>query len=287
MDKRSKFILGTVQFGLDYGINNKLGKVSFEEVCSILNFAYANGIRMLDTSSAYGDSEIVLGRFLQNSSKKFNVISKYPQSMNNVKAVFLQSSLHLKQKKLYGYLIHHFEFYQTHPHIWDDILFLKEEGYISKIGFSLYTIEQLIFLFEKKISFDILQIPYNLFDKQFESYLKDIKSQKVEIHSRSVFLQGLFFKDILSLNKRILPLKKYLEELHQYCIERQISVEQLALNYITSNPFIDGVIIGVDNKEQLQTNFKELNKGINEYDIDFINSIKIKEIALLNPTNWK
>lgn len=283
----SKLVLGTVQFGLDYGINNLSGRVSQSEVGALLDLAYKGGIRILDTSAAYGNSETVLGNFLSNSKQNFKVISKYPQSIDGVETAFFNSLNCLRLEKIYGYLVHHFDFYLLHPQIWEDMKKMKERGLVERIGFSLYTVSQLQYLLDHKVNFDILQFPYNLLDRQFGPYLSELQRAGVEIHTRSAFLQGLFFKDIHKLTSRLSPLIKYLEILHEYCDINSISMEQLALSYVASNPHIDGVLIGVDNRQQLQANMEALKNGIRQQDIDFISSIDVLETELLNPVNWK
>lgn len=288
MNYVNKLVLGTVQFGLNYGINNQSGQVSQDEVDSILKLAYQNGIKTLDTSAAYGNSETVLGKSLNALELDYRIVSKYPQSLNRVVEAVLSDSLeHLCQRRIYGYLVHHFDFYLAHPQIWKEMEFLKEKGLIEKIGFSLYSTMQLQYLLDHNVKFDILQFPYNLLDLQFEPYLKELKLRNVEVHTRSAFLQGLFFKDLSALTDTLLPLKSYLESLHEYCNCNNLSIEQLALNYVASNLNIDGVLIGVDNCKQLQANIDALQKGIRQQDIEFISSIRVLETKLLNPANWK
>lgn len=275
MNYVNKLVLGTVQFGLNYGVNNQSGQVQQSEVNKILQLAKESGIKKIDTSSAYGTSESVLGKSLSENDLKFQIISKYPQSENNVAAIFASSLEKLQQKKLYGYLVHHFEFYQSHPQLWEKMKDLKAEGKIDKIGFSLYNTDQLQYLLDNEVVFDILQFPYNLFDRQFDAYLLHLKQCGVEIHTRSVFLQGLFFKNVHKLTDKLLPMKKYLEKLHEYCGISGITMEQLALNYVVSHPNIDGVLIGVDNCQQLQANVDALQNGLRQEDIDFISSINV------------
>lgn len=287
MNYVNKLVLGTVQFGLNYGINNQSGQVLQTEVGAILNLARKIGIRTLDTSAAYGNSEEVLGNYFTNLEQDFKIISKYPQSADSVETTFSKSLNHLHLEKIYGYLVHHFDFYLSHPQIWEEIEVLKEKGLIERIGFSLYTTSQLQYLMEHKVEFDILQFPYNLLDKQFEPYLSSLKQAGVEIHTRSAFLQGLFFKDMHMLENKLFPLKKHLEILHGYCEINDIAMEQLALCYVASNSNIDGILIGVDNCQQFQANVDALQKGIRQEDIDFISSINVSETELLNPVNWK
>ena len=135
MNYANKLVLGTVQFGLDYGVNNQSGQVQQSEVNKILQLAKESGIKKIDTSSAYGTSESVLGKSLSENNLQFHIISKYPQSENSVAAIFASSLEKLQQKKLYGYLVHHFEFYQSHPQLWEKMKDLKAgDAFMDFVG---------------------------------------------------------------------------------------------------------------------------------------------------------
>lgn len=284
MNYVNKLVLGTAQFGLSYGINNQSGQVSQDEVAKILQWAKKSGIKTLDTSSAYGTSERVLGQSLSENDLQFQIISKYPPSEENVATVFASSIEKLHQKKLYGYLVHNFEYYQSHPQLWEEMKQLKAEGRIEKIGFSLYNTVQLKYLLDRGVMFDILQFPYNLFDRQFDAYLPQLKKNGVEIHTRSVFLQGLFFKDLDSLSVQLEPLKPYLLQIRNYCAAHTMTIEQCALSFVLHNPFIDGVLVGVDNVSQLQDN---INVAAHTAEVDELaKQIIVNETSLLNPSNW-
>lgn len=283
----SKIVLGTVQFGTNYGINNSSGQVKPDEVATILRIASRGGIKTLDTSSAYGTSEQVLGEVLEKIGLQFNIVSKYPKGDGGVRETFKKSLQNLSAESLYGYLVHHFEFYQEHPEIFDEMRRLKEEGCIKKIGFSLYNALQLQYLLDHQIQFDIIQFPYNIFDRQFEPWLSVLKAAGVEVHTRSVFLQGLFFKNVTTIEGKLKPLCPYLDQLHNYCQQHGISVEQLAFGYVLGNEAVDGVLVGVDNRFQLERNLEVARLELKEEDVDFIRSFEIKEKELLNPVNWK
>jgi aryl-alcohol dehydrogenase-like predicted oxidoreductase len=164
---------------------------------------------------------------------------------------------------------------------------LKEEGRIQKIGFSLYNTQQLQYLFDRNVQFDIIQFPYNIFDRQFEPWLPKLKNLGVEVHTRSAFLQGLFFKDVNTIEGKLKPMCPYLVQLQDYCQHRNITVEQIAFGYVLSHEAIDGALIGVDNHQQLERNLEVSHFQLKKEDIDFIRSINIKENELLNPVNWK
>jgi aryl-alcohol dehydrogenase-like predicted oxidoreductase len=268
---------------LVYGINNPdKQKTSTKEVGAILKQAYEVDISMLDTSYAYGDSETIIGRSISNTDFRFKIISKYPENVGKVKDVFNRSLKRLKTDHIYGYMVHHFDYFKSNTHIWNDFRALKESSKVEKIGFSVYNTSDLSYLLDNDIQFDIIQFPYNIFDRQFAPYFAELKSRGVEIHVRSTFLQGLFFKERESLPEYLKPLKKYLLILDNFAKEENLTIEEVALNYNIQNPYIDGVLIGVDNVKQLQKNINAVQKNTT---IDI--QIDVKEKELLNPVNWK
>lgn len=255
MNLKKKIGLGTVQFGLNYGISNKNGKTTRQEVENILRFAKKNNIDLLDTAIAYGESEKVLGLV---GVKSFKVISKFlPMDESNLTITQqLQNSLYsLKTSSLYAYLAHQPKDILKSPAQWKELADLKESGKIGKIGFSLNEPEVLEEILKRKIILDIIQVPYNYFDRRFEELMKMLHEQGCEIHSRSTFLQGLFFKKPETLPSYFNLAKKALHEVRN-------STNYLAgslLRFVLEKKFIDKVIVGVETKLQLEENIKSLN----------------------------
>ena len=274
----NKLVLGTVQFGLQYGVNSA-GRPGEEAVMRILEEAAKGGITTLDTSSAYGNSEEILGKCIA-SAGQFKIVSKYPKGETPVQEMFESSLRRLHVDRLYGYLLHHFEVYRNEPGVWEAFLALKESGKVQKIGFSLYSPDELELILKNKAPFDLLQFPYSIFDKKFQPYMKDLHEKGVEIHVRSTFLQGLFFKDRNALPEKLQPMKKYLLQLDEFSRESGLGIAEIALNYNLQNPCIDGVLIGVDNAEQLKANLL----SVKDTPVDF--EIEVNEQELLNPANW-
>lgn len=274
----SKLVLGTVQFGLQYGVNSA-GRPSEDAVKSILTEASKGGITTLDTSSAYGNSEEILGE-CTTSEENFKIVSKYPMGATSVFEMFNCSLKRLQVDNLYGYLLHHFEVYKNNPKVWDEFIALKRLGKVQKIGFSLYAPEELQFILDNKSPFDLIQVPFNILDKKFLPYMKQLHETGVEIHVRSTFLQGLFFKDRNALPEKLQPMKKYLLQLDEFSKKSGLSISEIALNYNLQNPYIDGVLIGVDNVEQLKMNLS----SVKDMPIDI--EIEVKEQEFLNPVNW-
>ncbi|KAA6320406.1 hypothetical protein EZS27_029822 [termite gut metagenome] len=287
MLRTNKIVIGTVQFGLNYGINNTVGRVLFDEAKEILTTCKNYGINMIDTSHAYGDSESILGKI---ADANFQIISKYPYLSQSVQTIFHKSLTQLNRDKIYGYLIHHFDSFKENLSLWEDMINLKENNLVEKIGFSIYETEELEYLFDKDIKFDLIQFPYNLFDSSFNPYLEELKKRNIEIHVRSIFLQGLFFKNPNELPRKLLPMAPYLVEMASFCKKKNISIEELALNSVIHNKNIDGVLIGVDNVKQLIKNINSIWKEIPIEIKSYAESIHMKEKVeikeLLNPKNW-
>ncbi|WBX74535.1 aldo/keto reductase [Tenacibaculum pacificus] len=288
---KNKLILGTVQFGLNYGINNSVGKPSTENIKAILNLAFNNGIELLDTAEAYGNSQERIGEYHQNSTHKFQVITKFSSVVKglslNIKERVFQNIKTLQIDSLYGYMFHSFsDFENYYPSFEKELISLKKDGVITKIGVSLYSNEE----FEKVLEYEnisLVQLPFNLLDNEIKrnKILSKAKNKGIEIHTRSAFLQGLFFKQANDLNKNLKPLSSPINKLQNLCSE-DYKINDLALNYVYSQKNISKVLIGVDTIEQLKSNLESINKSISKEQLKVINTINIKETDLLNPSNW-
>lgn len=282
----SKLILGTVQFGTDYGISNKNGKISKEEVFRILNYALSNNINTLDTSYLYGDSESVIGSFIKQEGKAFNIISKLPSIDTNTQKYFYESLNHLNITKMCAYLIHHFDFFKNNENIWNSLIKLKNEGKIDKIGFSLYYPEELEYILNKNILPDIIQVPYNIFDQRFEKYFSLCKEKNIEIHVRSVFLQGLFFLDPNTVNERFIKIRDKLFFIREMSDKYNVSISSLCLNFCLQNSFIDRIIIGVESFENFYNNINIKTVDLNSNDFLNLKNLKEEDENIILPFNW-
>jgi len=285
----SRFILGTVQFGLDYGINNASGKPSKDSVFEILELAYASGIQELDSADAYGNAQELLGEFMKTTGKEFLINSKF--HIHGETAIRDQLTKTLEQlqiKKLNVYFFHRFEDAEKAPESFEELKSLKKENRISKIGVSVYTNEELESCIANK-DIDVIQLPFNLLDNYSRrgTLINRAKKMGKELQVRSVFLQGLFFRDTEGFPETLKPLTKYISRLNDIAVHGNLSMYDLALNYVLSKSEIDKVIIGVDSKEQLQNNLAISKKAMNEALAGEVDKVNVKEEALLYPYNWK
>ena len=253
--KSQKIALGTVQFGLDYGISNSTGKTSLEEARKILDTAFNHGIEILDTAQAYGISESVLGLCHANRFKIITKINPINCDKSSAEQLVQKSLQGLSLDKLYGMLFHSASSALQNPRIVEELKELQEQGIIEKLGFSLYTPDELNELVKLYGRPDIIQIPYNILDKRFEDMAQNLHKNGVEIHTRSTFLQGLFFKSTEELTEFFQPVIPYLNEL-KYIFPDKGKLAQVLLGNSLSKEFIDYVVLGVNNHLQLQENLK-------------------------------
>jgi hypothetical protein len=247
-----------------------------------LNYAKTNNIDTLDTAARYGNSEQVLGEVGVNN---YRIITKTTPLKNGVDGVikgFHQSLDNLNIGQVEGLLIHNID--DTKDKRFGKLFYklneLKEEGVIKKIGFSTYTPEQVDFLLEN-FDFDLIQVPFNVFDTRLVEggQLKALKKKNIEIHARSIFLQGVLLS-FDSLSDYFSTWDAQFERYQGMVREKEYSLLEYALNFALNTQELDKILVGVDSVNQL-TDIVNAFKS----DVD-LKAFKIDDINLLNPSLW-
>lgn len=282
-----KLALGTVQFGLNYGINNQQGKPLQAEVNAILDLARESQLLSLDTSINYGDALKTLSAY--PNIEQFQISSKFSSKDDLGLSITEQVTSTLKQvkaKQLNILYFHHFPDVSNLNYL-REFVSLKAEGLIENIGISIYSLEEM----EQVIDMgdvDCIQLPFNLLDRSKEklALMQKAKDRGQTLVARSIFLQGLFFKDLATLPEKLAPLKSPLESLHRICERHNINMMELALGYSLNQPLLDQCLIGVDSKGQLARNLVAAKKPLTGDIILEIESINIEAQELLSPANW-
>ena len=285
----SRLALGTVQFGLSYGIANQQGKINSVSATEILEYAYTHGIDTLDTAIAYGDSEQCLGSVGVKSWKVVSKLPKMPEKtpdiLNWVKQKVLGSLNRLRLPKLYGLLLHHPEQLLSieGKYLYDALVLLKEEKLVDKIGISIYSFNELEFILSQ-FDFDLFQCPFNILDRNLidSKWLYRLKDLGSEVHVRSVFLQGLLLMNTQNSPSRFNRWQPLWEHWDEWLKSTNISALDACLNYVSSYPEISKVVIGVDSLCQLR---EILN--IRETNLQFPDCLSCNDLDLIYPSNWK
>ena len=285
----SKISLGTVQFGLSYGVTNNSGQISFKESKDIIDLARQSGIDTLDTAIAYGNSEEVLG---QIGVDNWNVITKIPEAqlgIDNIDAWLKQqierSIGRLGIAKLHAVMLHSTAVLSSDnaSKYWNALQELKQQGFINKIGYSIYNPDELD---NHYINFhpDIVQAPYNVVDNRLETsgWLQRMSEDSVEIHARSVFLQGLL---LMSQEQRPAYFRKWdqlWDKWHRWLEIEKTTALEAALWFALKDKRITTMVIGVNSAEQLKEIIDVSKKNIGLNLVDFSSS----DIKLINPSEW-
>lgn len=287
----SKIALGTVQFGIDYGINSESGQVQPEEVRSILNYAHSQNIDLLDTAPVYGNSEKVLGvANVQNfkvitKTRHFNNTEISNSDIDLLKKDFSCSLTDIRQESFYGVLVHNASdlLKPGAEKLYDHLKELKQAEKIEKIGVSVYEYSQLQSVLDN-FDIDLVQLPFNIFDRRMidSGMLAKLCRSNIEVHARSVFLQGLL---LMSEKNRPDKFKRWSglwKIWHEWLNDNQITALEVTIRYAISIPEISKVLVGVDTADQLEEIVIAslgLLPGIPT-------EVYTNDADLLNPSNW-
>ena len=288
----SKIALGTVQFGIDYGINSIEGQVQPGQVDSILNYARLKGIDLLDTAPAYGNSEKILGKM---DVTNFKVVTKtrhfdsFKINNNDVKTLnsdFYCSLNDLKQSKVYGVLVHNAGdlLKPGAGKLFDQLQELKQAEKIMKIGVSVYSHSQLQSILDN-FDIDLVQLPFNILDRRMidSGMLAKLQEKDIEVHSRSVFLQGLLLMSEKNRPDKFQCWNVLWKIWHEWLNDNQISALEATIKYAISIPEITKGLVGVDTVNQLK---EIVVAASSEVFPDIPPEIFTNDVNLLNPSKW-
>ena len=286
----SKISIGSVQFGLDYGINNKKGIMPVQEIKSILEYSYNLGIRNIDTASVYGKSQQVLGKCdisKWNITTKISPIKKKENISENIYSEISKSLDYLKIDSVFSVLVHD-SMQLLDPDLGNDIFraleLIKKKGLTKKIGISIYDPILLNKIINKYKTIDIVQAPLNILDRRLflSGWINKLKKLDIEIQVRSIFLQGLLR---MSYEDQVSKFSKWIhlwEIWNNWLSRSNISSLEACLNYASSIKQIDNIIIGIDSLDQL----KQIVAIKSDNNFNFPNNFYSNDTKLINPSLW-
>jgi aryl-alcohol dehydrogenase-like predicted oxidoreductase len=248
-----KLALGTVQFGLAYGAFNVEGRPSLDSVSAILESAAILGIDMLDTAQAYGESEAVLGSLC--ASDRFKLVTKVqkPEALGDLSRMVDDSLARLGTGHLYGLMAHNADdlLGTDGDALWSEMEGLRGQGLIAKIGLSVYSPEQAD-LALRRFGLSIVQLPLNVFDQRaiHSGTLERLKARGVEVHARSMLLQGFALADPKALPPHLRRFRPEVEAFARHCEAEGQTRLEAAYGFVASQA-VDKIIVGIDSSEQL------------------------------------
>jgi aryl-alcohol dehydrogenase-like predicted oxidoreductase len=251
--------LGTAQFGLRYGIANRSGQVPPDEAAAVVELARAHGVDTVDTAIAYGESESCLGRIGMSGWRIVSKVPPVPIDCVDVSAWVeqcLQESLaRLGLPRLYGFLLHRPSqlLGREGPELYRRLVDIRRRGLVAKIGVSVYDPTELDLLLPR-FAFDLVQAPFNVLDRRLadSGWLSRLHSTGVEVHVRSVFLQGLLLMPAGERPAWCRAWQPLWDSWHRWLEEQHASALDACLGFVLSHAEVGRVIVGVDGLAQLR-----------------------------------
>lgn len=285
----SKLALGTVQFGLDYGIANQRGKIAQSEAELIINLARKHGVKTLDTAINYGNCEAQLGNIGMND---WHVITKLPAMPDNcydisawVHDQVMGSLSRLKIPQLRGLLLHRPQqlFENNGERLYQSLLSLKELGLVEKIGVSIYDPKELESI-TQYFQFDLVQAPFNVLDRRLitSGWMDRLAQMNIELHARSVFLQGLLLMPNLARPSKFNRWQLIWQAWQQWLCEVHLLPVQACLMDALGQSGISRVVVGVDGLDQFTEILSSQTNNIHKLP----DELNCEDIDLINPARW-
>lgn len=285
-----RLALGTVQFGIPYGIGNTTGKVNINEGKKILEHAWAAGIGTLDTAFSYGESEELLGVC---GIEQWQVISKIPaipedcdQIYDWVQNAVISSLKRLQCDSLYGLLLHRPEqlIGERGQDLYHALHDLKKRGLVRKFGVSIYHPSELNEIIPN-FAVDLVQAPFNIIDRRLltSGWLSKLHMAGIEVHVRSIFLQGLLLMDERKRPEKFSRWSSLWEDWHGWLREEGLTPLQACLGFALSHTEIDRVVVGVDNVMQL----KEIISAAEVTLATPPDTLMTDDLDLIIPSQWE
>jgi aryl-alcohol dehydrogenase-like predicted oxidoreductase len=271
----SRLGIGTVQFGADYGVNNRSGQVPYAEVLKILEIAHGHGINFLDTARFYGTSETVLGRAFRDLDLQFLVSTKLdlPRGFEELpdrrvaalcRECLRRSLEALGMSTVTVYLLHQPGYKSFRDGlIWNTVLEDQTEGLLRYPGVSVSIGPEEAADCLQDDTVAALQIPYNVFDQRWTGagLWQRCTARQVLVFSRSTYLQGLLLMDVEAAAEKVPPSRVYKQKLHEIADRAGMELKELTLRYALTQKVLTSTLIGLDSAAQFRENLDLLARG--------------------------
>lgn len=296
MSNCGKIGLGTVQWGMPYGIANRDGRPEASGVRAMLEYAHKGGCDLLDTAHVYGDAERIIGE-QGTAAEPFRLVTKtlplkgLPVTGRTVAAIcaaFETSLLRLQRDGIYGLLVHHADdlLVENGELLWQALERFKKSGRVTRLGVSVYHPEQLRLVLDR-FPVELVQLPFNIYDQRFvrSGLLTLLKQKGVEVHVRSAFLQGLLLLPAEKLTGYFAPFRPQQERVHLRMQQLGLTPYQACLNFCLGQNEVDRVIVGCETSEQVRVLVNACD-DVAPLLIAEMQQFGMDDEGLINPSNW-
>jgi len=280
--------LGTVRFGQSYGISNRRGRVPDTHIAQILIRAAKAGVGWLDTAAAYGNAEATLGT-LQKYARLFRIATKTMSPKDNIAGVLSRARLSIEtlQRKPVDLLLVHAAgdlLGPDGPALWDELLSLRDEGLFRAIGISAYPADDPVTL-ARRFRPAAMQFPVSLLDQRLliDGTLARLKDMGVQIHARSLFLQGLLFLAPNELPPSLAAVAPHLDAVCARVARAGATPLSAALGFVLSQPEIDVALVGVTSVGELDEILSGAATPVPEIDWS---ACALQDSRILTPSQW-
>lgn len=295
----SRLMLGTVQFGMAYGVANRAGQPAYPEVRAIIAAAIAGGVNAFDTAAAYGTSEEVLGRALHELgvADRVLVVTKVrplnPAELADtalarraIEQSVLQSRQRLRLDCLPMVLFHR----EADARHLEELERLKAKGWLRQAGVSCDNRPGPAAEFAALPAITALQIPANILDRRHlhGGSLAAAAAQGVAVFIRSVYLQGLLLMPEPAVPEALRPLVPVRRRLAAIADAAGLSFAELALRYMLAQAGVTSVLTGVETLAQIHENIALFNRGPLSDDLLAAIDAAVPELpeTILTPALW-
>ena len=289
--------LGTAQWGMSYGVANRAGCPQSDEVREMLALGRDRGVHLLDTAYAYGDAQKVLGAH-DATGYGYRIVTKTApllvrrirdEELERVGAAFQESLSLLGVDSVYGLLVHGADALCVpgSQRLWSVLERLKSQGRVRKIGVSVYHPDQLERVLDD-YSIDLVQIPFNVYDQRFESQglLGRLTDMGVEVHARSIFLQGLLLLKPDQLPRSFESLRAHHSSLHEWIREAGLTPLECCLTFGLQQGTIGSVVVGCETVGQLRDVLDAAARRV-EPELSGLTEFGLQDRSIVDPSTWR
>ena len=296
MNGGTRLALGTAQWGMTYGIANRAGQPPSDEVDRMLELGRKRGVELLDTAYAYGEAEKILGA-QRVTARGYHVITKTPplrvsrvgdEHARGAIDAFHQSLTSLDCSRVYGLLVHGADslLVDGGERIWEALETIRSEGHVNRMGVSVYHPLQLERILDK-YPIDIVQLPFSVYDQRFkqQGLLRRLQGMRIEIHARSVFLQGLLLVPPDQLPPAFESIRTHHAGLHARLRERGLTPIESCLLYCLQQPEIARIVVGCETTDQLRDVLDASAMSIPDA-VSELAEFGLLDEAVINPSTW-